>query len=179
MNLVLHKACLSDVPALGALIDASVRGLQSSDYTPAQIDSALQSAFSVDTQLIEDGTYFIAQIDNMLAGCGGWSKRRKLCGGSDFSGSGSDMLDPSRDAAKIRAIFVHPDYARRGIGSLLLKAAENAAVMAGFTRLEMGATLTGVPLYRLRGYTAVAQIEVPLSDGLTLPVVRMEKIMQR
>ena len=166
----------ADVPALRRLIDASVRGLQSSDYSPEQIEAALKKVFGVDSQLIADGTYLIAEtIHSEIVGCGGWSKRKTLYGGDVWVAREDSLLDPAKDAAKIRAFFIHPNWARRGIGTLILEACENAAIAAGFTRFEMGATLTGVPLYRARGYTAVENLEVPMGDGLTLPIVRMEK----
>jgi GNAT superfamily N-acetyltransferase len=110
-----------------------------------------------------------------IVGCGGWSKRKTLYGGDQWSGREASLLDPAHDAAKIRAFFVHPAWARRGIGSMILEACESAARAAGFTRFEMGATLTGVPLYQAHGYLAVENLEVPLSNGEALPIVRMEK----
>lgn len=171
----LRKAELSDIPAIEALIDASVRGLATTDYTPDQIDAALRTAFSVDTQLIDDGTYFVVERDGQLAACGGWSYRKTLCGGSHHAVRDAAPMDPAVEAAKIRAIFVHPNWARQGFGRLLLRAAEEAAMAAGFHRFEMGATLTGVPLYLREGYQIVERIEIPLERGLLLPVVRMEK----
>ncbi len=110
-----------------------------------------------------------------LAGCGGWSKRRTLFGADHGPGREPELLDPATDAAKVRAIFVHPDFARRGLGSLILATVENAAHEAGFRSFEMGSTLTGVPLYRLKGYTETERIAVPLANGEALPVVRMVK----
>jgi len=145
----------------------------------------------VDTQLIADGTYFVAETaasvgaagpavqnsptDPTIVGCGGWSKRKTLYGGDQWTGREAALLDPRHEAAKIRAFFVHPGWARRGIGSMILEACESAALAAGFTRFEMGATLTGVPFYRARGYAALENLEVPLGDGEALPIVRMEK----
>jgi GNAT superfamily N-acetyltransferase len=171
----LRQADAADIPAVAKLIEASVRGLQADDYTPAQIEAALRTAFTVDSQLIADGTYFVVERSGEMAGCGGWSRRATLCGGDRHAVRQDTLLDPARDAAKIRAIFVHPRWARQGIGSLLLQAAEEAAIAAGFTRLEMGATLTGVPVYLRRGYRAMEELAVPLEQGITLPVVRMEK----
>jgi GNAT superfamily N-acetyltransferase len=166
----------TDVPTLRLLIDASVRGLQANDYSPAQIDVALQKVFGVDSQLIADGTYLKAETSaGEIVGCGGWSKRKTLYGGDVWVAREDSLLDPKKDAAKIRAFFVHPNWARRGIGTLILDACEKAGMNAGFTRFEMGATLTGVPLYRARGYTELEPLEVPLGDGLALPIVRMEK----
>jgi GNAT superfamily N-acetyltransferase len=176
MKFTLRRAEPADVPNLNALIDASVRGLQAADYTPAQIDAALKAVYGVDTQLIADGTYFIAESAGEIVGCGGWSKRRTLYGGDQFTAREDSLLDPAREPAKIRAFFVHPDWVRRGIASLILEACESAAAAAGFTRLEMGATLTGVPFYSTRGYAQCERIEVPLPEGKSMPVVRMVKV---
>lgn len=175
MQYFLRKANAADIPALGKLIEASVRGLQAEDYTPEQIEAALRTSFTVDSKLIEDGTYFVVEQGGEMAGCGGWSQRKTLCGGDHHAVREDALLDPMTEAARIRAIFVHPRWARQGIGSFLLKAAEEAAIAAGFTRLEMGATLTGVPVYERRGYRAVEEMAVPLEAGVTMPVVRMVK----
>src|ERR1700730_2001529 len=142
MELRLRKTVEADIPALHELIEASVRGLQKHDYSPAQIDGALCTVFGVDSQLIADSTYFIVEADS-IAGCGGWSKRKTLFGSDHRAGPGYNLLDTAIDAAKIRAFFVHPDWARRGIGSRILAACEDAAREAGFRRFEMAATLTG------------------------------------
>jgi len=177
VNLALRNATPADIPALTALIDLSVRELQKHDYTPAQIDGALASVFGVDTQLVDDGTYFVVESlpEGMLVGCGGWSKRKTLYGGDQWIAREDSLLDPRSDAAKIRAFFVHPGWARRGIGTMILEACETAGIASGFTRFEMGATLTGVPLYRARGYVEQEPLGVPLSNGETLPIVRMAK----
>lgn len=176
----LRLATEKDVPALHALIEASVRGLQANDYTPAQIEGALGTVLGLDSQLIADRTYFIATNSSTdtaetIAGCGGWSKRKTLFGADRGPGRAPDLLDPAIEAAKVRAIFVHPQCARRGLGSLILATVEDAARAAGFRRFEMGSTLTGVPLYRLRGYVEVERIAVPLGNGEALPVVKMVK----
>lgn len=172
-------ATAEDVPALAALIELSVRGLQARDYSPLQIELALHTVYGVDTQLIADGTYFAAESvsgeSRVLAGCGGWSKRKTLFGGDVWAAREDDLLDPSRDAAKIRAFFVHPDWARRGIGTAILEACEYAARAVGFTRCEMGATLTGVPFYRKKGYEEMESLAVPLPRGEALPIIRMAK----
>lgn len=173
---LLRLATATDVPALAALIDASVRGLQAGDYTAAQIDGALRAVYGVDTQLIADGTYYAVENDaSEIVACGGWSKRKTLYGGDRYQAREDSLLDPRSEAARIRAFFVHPDWARRGIGAMILEACERAAMAAGFTRLEMGATLTGVPFYLARGYRRVEDLAVPLPDGEALPIVRMEK----
>ena len=180
MKIRIRQAVTEDIPILRVVIDASVRGLQTREYTPPQIESALATVYGVDTQLIADGTYFVAETEPgadaaLIIGCGGWSKRKTLYGGDQWTGREAVLLDPQHDAAKIRAFFIHPSWARRGIGSMILEACENAAVAAGFTRFEMGATLTGVPLYQARGYIALENLEVPLANGESLPIVRMEK----
>jgi GNAT superfamily N-acetyltransferase len=178
MEFTLRRAMPADVPALAALIEASVRQLQARDYTPAQIEESLKSVYGVDTQLIADGSYFVVETtsgDPLIVGCGGWSRRRTLYGGDRFRAREDSLLDPRRDAARIRAFFVHPGWVRRGIGALILQACESAAVAAGFTRLEMGATLTGVQFYLAKGYAAVENLEVAMPGGETLPIVRMCK----
>lgn len=180
-NFQIRLATMADVPALSKLIDASVRGLQARDYSPAQIDLALKTVYGVDTQLISDGTYFAVEtvpaggLQTAIAGCGGWSKRKTLYGGDAWSQREDDLLDPLRDAAKIRAFFVHPDWARRGIGTMILDSCEAATKAAGFTRCEMGATLTGVPFYRVKGYVELDPLQVPLPNGESLPIMRMAK----
>jgi len=173
----LRVARTEDVEGIRGLIDASVRGLQAGDYSVAQIDGALATVFTVDSQLIKDGTYFVAFAEGgELAGCGGWSFRKTLYGGDhQVEAIVPERLDPAVDAAKVRAIFVHPKFARMGLGSLILSAAENAAVDAGFKRFEMGSTLTGVALYELKGYLEVGRIMVPVGGGEEIEVVRMVK----
>jgi len=179
-NIHIRKAVAADIPNLRALIDASVRGLQAEDYTPEQIEGALKTVFGVDSQLIADGTYFIAEakLENaevVAVGCGGWSKRKTLFGGDQWTERKDSLLDPRVDAAKIRSFFVHPEWPRRGIGSAILKTCEDAAKSAGFSRAEMGATLTGVKLFQVRGYVAQESIEISLENGALLPVIRMAK----
>jgi GNAT superfamily N-acetyltransferase len=184
MNVGVRKAVAADVARLQEVIEASVRGLQAQDYSPTQIEGALKSVYGVDSQLIADGTYLVAETLEtekaaQIVACGGWSKRKTLYGGDQYAGREDSMLDPSCDAAKIRAFFVHPDWARRGIGSLILKACENAAVEAGFTRLEMGATLSGVAFYRAKGYAEVESQTVALGNGEALPIVKMAKEIRK
>ena len=173
----LRKATPADAPRLREIIEASVRGLQAEDYSPAQIEGALASVYGVDSQLIADGTYLVAEVvestQSKIVACGGWSKRKTLYGGDQYAAREDSLLDPSRDAAKIRAFFVHPDWARRGIGTLILEACENAATEAGFARLEMGATLSGVAFYKAKGYVEIENQQVPLGNGEALPIIRM------
>lgn len=184
-KVLLRKAVAADVRRLREVIEASVRGLQTADYSPAQIEGALKSVYGVDSQLIADGTYFVAEIADpntgqiRIVGCGGWSKRKTLYGGDQYAEREDSPLDPSRDAAKIRAFFVHPNWARQGIGTMILEACEKAAAEAGFSRFEMGATLSGVPFYRARGYAEVENQSAPLSNGEVLSIVRMTKVDRR
>ena len=178
----IRPAVSADIPILHDLIDASVRRLQSGDYSPEQIDCALRTIFGVDTQLVNDGTYLLveacptdSQKKTVIVACGGWSRRKTLYGGDRWRDRQDDMLDPKTDAAKIRAFFIHPDWARQGIGTLLLDACESAGRAAGFTRFEMGATLTGAKLFEKRGYAAMERQEVPLDRNITLPIIHMVK----
>jgi GNAT superfamily N-acetyltransferase len=179
-SIEIRLAQSSDIPALHRLIEASVRGLQTGDYTKAQIEGALGGVLGLDTQLIDDQTYFIAESRDVegqavAVGCGGWSYRKTLFGSDHGPGREAALLNPATDAAKIRAIFVHPEWARRGIGSFILQHCENAASATGFRCFEMGSTLTGVPLYSLKGYREIERIEAPLPNGEALPVIRMRK----
>jgi len=195
MGFHLRVATVADVSEIREVIDASVRGLQAGDYSPGEIDASLKTVFTIDSQLIADGTYFVAEVkaagraqeadlnaeardegpEWVIAGCGGWSKRKTLYGSDHWTGREDALLDPKHDAARIRAFFVHPAWARRGIGSKILEACEIAASAAGFTSFEMGATLTGAKLFGKKGYVAVENIEVPLKNGQSLPVIRMAK----
>ena len=179
MNIRIRQAVSADIPRLREVIEASVRGLQAEDYTPAQIEGALQSVYGVDSQLIADGTYLLAELTTEkgteIVACGGWSRRKTLYGGDQYAGREDSLLDPARDAAKIRAFFVHPDFVRRGIGTMILAACEKAAMAARFKRLEMGATLSGVAFYRARGYVEIENQRVPLGNGESLAIVKMAK----
>jgi len=182
MTIQIRPAVRGDIPELELLIDLSVRTLQAADYSPAQIDGALRSVFGVDSQLVSDETYLVAESvlgdRRNIVGCGGWSRRKTLFGGDRFGaeqGREDVLLDPQRDAAKVRAFFVHPDWTRQGVGSLILDACESAAAAAGFRGFELGATLTGERLFWMRGYEAIERIEVPLANGEVLPVIRMSK----
>jgi GNAT superfamily N-acetyltransferase len=178
----LRKAVREDLPALHELIAHSMRGLMTWAYSPSQLEAALGTWLGVDSQLVADGTYFVveAEVDGrpVMVGCGGWSKRKTPYGSDHRPGREDALLDAKTDAAKIRAMFVHPAWARTGIGSMIMEECERAAMEAGFTRFEMGATLSGVPLYEKYGYVARERVELPLENGETLPIVRMEKDTQ-
>ena len=170
----------ADTSGLHALIEASVRGLMTQQYSLRQLEGALGTVLGLDRQLIADQTYFVAEVSAaggmpIMVGCGGWSKRKTLFGGDAAPVREPALLDPSKDAAKIRAFFIHPSWARRGVGSKILHACEDAARAAGFHRFEMGATLTGVPFYEARGYQEVERINAPLANRTWLTIVRMEK----
>jgi GNAT superfamily N-acetyltransferase len=162
---------------LETLIPLSVRTLQAPYYSQAQMQAALGPIFGVDRQLIRDGTYFVAEDGGVIFGCGGWSRRRSLYGGDSGRSGEDDLLDPKRDAARIRAFFIHPAWARRGIGRSIMVACEQAIVAAGFRTVDIVATLAGEPLYASFDYTVVERYEIPMSGGLSLPVVRMTKNM--
>jgi GNAT superfamily N-acetyltransferase len=175
VEISVRPATGADVPALTELIAASVEHLQAEDYGESQRRGAIGTVFGVDPILIEDRTYFVAMRDSRICGCGGWS-RRGTPFGTDHSPARDDrMLDPQQDAARIRALFVHPACARMGIGSAILRACEEAAKAAGFRRAELTATLTGVKLFRVHGFLAAEELGIPVGNGEVLPVVRMAK----
>jgi GNAT superfamily N-acetyltransferase len=183
MNYLLRPATLAEKPALRELIELSARGLSAPDYRPEQVEGALRGAFGVDTTLIEDGTYFVAELTvpdaglpaGTLVACGGWSRRRTLFGGDARQDRDAGLLDPAVDAAKIRAFFVHPGYARRGVGRALLDRCEGAARAAGFTRFELMGTLPGVKLYEALGYQRQPMVHYPVGENLTIEFVPMSK----
>ena len=175
----LHLAVPDDLPALRELIPASVRALGVDHYTPQQIESATRYVFGPDTQLITDKTYFVVEVPGHgIVGCGGWSRRRKLYGGDQMQGTSphaasDDLLDPATEPAYIRAFFTAPGWQRRGIASLVMRACIAAARAAGFTRLELGATLPGVALYRRWGFAVDRTVDTTLPDGTEIAFVQM------
>ena len=171
----LRKATLADQACLEALIARSARTLGARDYTAEQIEGALRGTFGVDTQLIIDGTYFVAESGGEILGCGGWSRRRTLFGGDTGTSRDCSELDPRTEPAKIRAFFVDPTHARKGIGRALLKRCETDARAHGFLRAELMATLPGVRLYGPLGYTARSLVHHELAPGLTIEFVPMHK----
>ena len=175
MSWHLRQATCADAAQIEALISRSIRALGAGDYSPQQIEGALEGAFGLDSQLIADGTYFVVESGDRLIACGGWSYRRTLFGGDARAGRDPDTLDPRVDAAKIRAFFVDPAAARRGIGSALLEHCEAEARRRGFRRAEMMATLPGVRLYQARGYLPGASVQHPLRPGLAIEFVPMSK----
>ena len=177
MDWALRLAREEDTPQLESLIEQSVRELQSPWYTSVQMEGALGTVFGVDRQLIRDQTYFVVEQEGELIACGGWSKRQSLFG-SDTARAGPDtLLDARRDAARIRAFFVHPRQARRGLGRAILVACEDAIKAAHFRTVELVATLAGVDFYGAFGYNPEEHYDIPLVNGLSLPVVKMTKTL--
>lgn len=176
---ILRPATHADLPALLALIDASVRELSRGFYTPAQIESGLRFVFGPDTQLIDDGTYFVVFDGTTLAAAGGWSRRRTLYGGDQTKSGPDPLLDPAVEAARIRAFFVHPGHARRGLARLLLEHCTADARAQGFRSLELMATLPGEPLYLALGFVPLTRESPALPDGESLPMVHMRRALDR
>jgi GNAT superfamily N-acetyltransferase len=175
MSISLRLATHADIFQLSELIARSARGLSVEEYRPAQVEGALRGAFGIDTQLIDDKTYFVAEESGNLAGCGGWSFRSTLFGGDDRAGRDATLLDPSRQAAKIRAFFVEPSKARRGVGSALLDRCESEARARGFAQTELMATLPGLKLYAARGYVGSEVVRYDLGAGESIEFVPMRK----
>lgn len=178
MDVQIRLATMADIPALEELIRDSVSTLSAGFYTDTQIETSLLHIFGVDTQLILDQTYFIAEIDQMIAGSGGWSKRKTMFGGDKLKAQKLDpLLDPATEAARLRAFYVHPQWSRRGVGSRVLTECENAARLAGFNRMELVATLPGERLYAVRGYERVDAMQLEIPNGKPLPAFRMTKAL--
>lgn len=174
----IRLATIGDIPALRQLIDDSVRGLSVTHYSARQIESALQEVFGVDTQLILDETYFIAEVEAQIVGAGGWSKRTTLFGGDGSkTGRVDSVLNPANEPARIRAFYIHPQWSRRGIGSMLLDACEEAARVGGFKTVELASTLPGVPFYLSRGYAKAEAISIPMDGGEELITYRMTSVL--
>ena len=174
-SLAIRTATTDDIAPLNQLIARSARDLSRGFYTPEQIESLVRYVFGVDSNLVSDGTYFVVSHGAAIAACGGWSRRRTLYGGDQRPVGSIDWLDPETDAAKIRAFFVAPEFARRGIGRALLDHCADAARRAGFTRLELMATLPGVPLYEACGFTHVRDVVDTLPDGIAISFVLMQR----
>lgn len=172
---MIRKAALADLPEIERVMRASMRGLGKGFYDDVQTASAVQYIAAPDRNLIEDGTYFVIEEDDRIVACGGWSARTKLFSGPSSQDQTTGWLDPAKDAARIRAMFVDPAYARRGLGRQILDAAEADAARAGFRTFELMATLPGVPLYRACGYEEIERTEIELPDGARLDCLRMQR----
>ncbi len=175
MSRLLRLATPNDIEALTVLIEQSARALSAGFYSAQETEAVVRHVFGVDSQLIDDGTYFVIEVDGRLAACGGWSRRSTLFGGDQFKAQADALLDPTRDAARIRAFFVHPDFARQGLGRMLLEASLSAARAEGFTALELMATLPGEPLYRSFGFEALERIELPFGPDIRVAMLRMHR----
>lgn len=164
-----------DLGALRALMDAAISELQKPFLDESQIASS-RKIMGLDTQLVDDGTYFVVEVDGGLAGCGGWSRRATLYGGDHSPGRDAVLLDPAKDAARVRAMYTHPCRARQGVGRLILSLCEEAARSEGFRTVELMATLAGEPLYRACGYEARERV-LDERGGAAVPLVRMSKTL--
>jgi len=172
--LTIRKATLGEREVLQDLIARSARGL-SADYRPEQVEGALQGAYGVDSQLINDGTYFVVEDGGVIVGCGGWSFRKTLFGSDKRAERDAAVLDPRTDPAKLRAFFVDPAHARRGIGTMLLEKCESEARSRGFSRIELMSTLPGIRLYSARGYAGVQQVTYEMAPGVVIEFLPMSK----
>jgi GNAT superfamily N-acetyltransferase len=177
MTIMLRKALVTDVPELQALIARSARVLSADDYRPEQVEGALRGAFGVDSQLLKDETYFVAEENGQIVGCGGWSYRATLFGGDARGGRDASQLDPATQAAKIRAFFVDPAQARRGIGTQILDRCEREARARGFSQTELMATLPGLKMYAMRGYVGEERVSFDVGSGQTIEFVPMRKTL--
>jgi GNAT superfamily N-acetyltransferase len=166
---------MEDREAIKELIAQSARYLSREHYDDAQIDAAIATVFGVDTDLIEDGTYFVAESAGSLVGCGGWSRRKTLFGGDQFATRDKGYLDPASEPAKIRAFFIHPDHARKGIARAILTRCEDEARAHGFHALELMATLPGIAFYKSCGFSEQGSFDLDLAAGIKLELVPMRK----
>lgn len=171
-------ATRADLPELEALMALAIRQLVGAYLEPSRVEASFE-IMGVDTQLIDDGTYFVVEYEGRIVGCGGWSRRATLFGGDHSGGRDVRLLDPGLEPARIRAMYTHPEFARRGIGRLVLSLCETAAAGEGFRQLELVATVAGEPLYSACGFSVVERIEVPTSRGVTIPCARMLRRVQR
>lgn len=172
-----RQATPDDVQDIGELIARSARALSVGFYAPEQVEALIACVFGVDTQLIADGTYFVIDSPEGLAAVGGWSARRTLFGGDQMKSTDDPLLDPARDAARIRAFFVDPHWARRGLARMLYDACERAAAAAGFRRLELMATAPGEPVYERLGFAVLERVELSLPPGVSIPLARMARLI--
>lgn len=159
------------------LIAESARRLSREHYSEDQIEAAIATVFGVDTTLIEDGTYFVVESDGKLVGCGGWSKRKTLFGGDQFASRNTGPIDPESEPAKIRAFFIHPDHARKGIARAILSRCEDEARVQGFRALELMATLPGIEFYKSCGFKETGNLDLDLTEGVKLELIPMRKAL--
>ena len=178
MEIEIRLAAMADLPEITQLIAESARGLGNNDYSKAEIEAALRGAWGLDTQLVEDKTYFLVFADDDLAACGGWSFRKTLFGSDSEGSRDAARLDPATDAARIRAFFVRPKFSRQGIGSMIMNHCEQQAREAGFRSLALGSTLPGLRLYTAHGFVGEEPIDYDLGDGMSMLVIPMTKALR-
>jgi GNAT superfamily N-acetyltransferase len=178
LDMTVRHALEDDLPALRELMDAAIRELQAAFLSPEQLAASF-SIMGLDTQLVADRTYFVVEAGARIAGCGGWSRRATLFGGDHSQNRDAALLDPAKDAARVRAMYTHPDFTRRGVGRLVLDACEAAAAAEGFSRCELAATLAGEPLYKACGYRQIERFMAATPQGVAVPLVRMGKLLGR
>jgi GNAT superfamily N-acetyltransferase len=171
--LTIRQARDEDLPVLEPLVELAIDVLQRAYLDEAQIASS-HAIMGIDRQLISDGTYYVVEVDGVVAGCGGWSRRATMYGGDHSAGRSSALLDPDTDPARVRAMYTHPAYVRRGVGRLVLQTCENNAAAEGFRTLELVSTMAGRPLYEAAGFTAIADLE-DSAGGTAVPLLRMSK----
>ena len=173
--MIIRKATMEDRDAIKQLIAESARKLSREHYSDTQIEAAIAKVFGVDTTLIEDGTYFVVESDGRLAGCGGWSKRKTLFGGDQYSSRDTGYSDPKTEPAKIRAFFIHPDHARKGIARMILSRCEDEARAQRFRALELLSTLPGIEFYKSCGFVETGNLDLDLTETVKLEFVPMRK----
>lgn len=174
----LRLATPDDIPELQILMEAAIRVLLRR-HLPEDEVAASFSVMGLDTQLIDDTTYYVVEANRRLAGCGGWSRRATLFGGNHTAGRSEALLDPARDAARVRAMYTHPDFARKGVGRMILSCCELAAAKEGFRKVELAATMSGLPLYRTCGYLDIEPFREPTPSGVSVPLVKMGKMLNQ
>lgn len=178
MDFTHRLAVTADMPALEQLMQAAIRQLLPQFLSPEKVEASF-AVMGLDTQLIEDGTYFVLLTQGQIAGCGGWSRRATLFGHNHTGGRDARLLNPASEAARVRAMYTHPDFTRRGVGRHILALCEAAAMAEGFSRTELGATAGGEPLYKACGYREIERLEVPTPGGATVPITRMGKVLKK
>jgi GNAT superfamily N-acetyltransferase len=174
MSLTTRLATAADIPALKDLMDRAIGELLPAFLSPQEV-AASHEIMGLDTQLIEDGTYYIVELDGALAGCGGWSRRATLFGGDHTGGRDAALVDPATEPARVRAMYTHPDFVRRGVGRLILELCESRARAEGFKRCQLAATMAGEPLYAACDYQRIEAFEAETATGVRVPLVRMGK----
>ncbi len=174
MKLTHRIATLDDFDAMRDLMSMAIEQLQTEFLSPEQIEAS-KFVMGLDSLLVRDQTYFVIMAGEVMAGCGGWSRRKTLFGGDHTQGRDPDLLDPKIDAARVRAMYTHPDYTRRGIGTLILQLCEQAARKEGFKKVELAATMAGVPLYSHYGFLEIGRWMEKTPSGVEVPLAKMVK----